>query len=80
MLQMRRAPFYAFVKTFRERGLLVDRIHTSIEEQVAIFFHVVSHTQGFRVIHSTFRRSTETIYRYFQQVLYAVGELIGEMI
>ncbi|KAK1603782.1 hypothetical protein QYE76_027455 [Lolium multiflorum] len=36
--------------------------------------------ERFRVIHSTFRRSTETISRYFQQVLYAIGELRGEMI
>ena len=80
MLRMRRAPFYALVKTFRERGLLVDSIHTSVEEQVAIFLHVVGHNQRFRVIHNTFRRSMETISQYFQLVLYAVGELRGEMI
>ncbi|XP_051206926.1 protein ALP1-like [Lolium perenne] len=80
MLRMRRDPFYALVKTFRERGLLRDSIHTSVEEQVAMFFHVVGHNQRFRVIHNTFRRSTETISRYFQQVLYAIGELRGEMI
>jgi hypothetical protein len=80
MLRMRRASFYALVKTFRARGLLTDSIHTSVEEQVAMFLHVVGHNQRFRVIHSTFRRSTETISRYFQQVLYAIGELRGEMI
>nr|XP_051197038.1 uncharacterized protein LOC127310398 [Lolium perenne] len=80
MLRMRRAPFYALVKSFRERGRLTDSIHTSVEEQVAVFLHVVGHNQRFRVIHNTFRRSTETISRYFQQVLYAIGELRGEMI
>ncbi|XP_071683459.1 protein ALP1-like [Lolium perenne] len=80
MLRMRRAPFYALVKTVRERGLLTDSIHTSVEEQVAMFLHVVGHNKRFRVIHNTFRRSTETISRYFQQVLYAIGELRGEMI
>ena len=65
MLRMRRAPFYALVKTFRERGLLVDSIHTSMEEQVAMFLHAVGHNQRFRVIHNTFRRSMETISRYF---------------
>ncbi|VAH53876.1 unnamed protein product [Triticum turgidum subsp. durum] len=34
----------------------------------------------FRFIHNTFRRSMETISRYFKQVLFAVGELRGEMI
>jgi aminoglycoside phosphotransferase family enzyme len=80
MLRMRRAPFYALVKTFRGRGLLTDSIHTTVEEQVAMFLHVVGHNQRFRVIHSTFRRSTKTISRYFEQVLYTIGELRGEMI
>ncbi|XP_071677104.1 uncharacterized protein [Lolium perenne] len=45
-----------------------------------MFLHVVGHNQRFRVIHSTFRRSIETISRYFQQVLYAIGEIRGKMI
>ena len=67
-------------ETFRSRGLLQDSIHTSVEEQVAMFLHVVGHNQRFRVIHNTFRRSMETISRYFKQVLFAIGELRGEMI
>jgi hypothetical protein len=43
MLRMRRAPFYKLVKRFRERGLLQDSIHTCVEEQVAMFLHVVGH-------------------------------------
>jgi hypothetical protein len=65
MLRMRRAPFYELVKRFRERILLSDSIHTSVEEQVAMFLHVVGHNQRFRVMHNTFRRSIETISRYF---------------
>lgn len=80
MLRMRRAPFASLVQTFRSRGLLEDNIHNSMEEQVVMFLHVVDHNQRFRVIHNTFRRSMETISRYFRQVLYAVGELRGEMI
>jgi hypothetical protein len=34
----------------------------------------------FRIMHNTFRRSIETISRYFNQVLYAIGELRQEMI
>ena len=80
MLRMGRAPFYELVKRFREGGLLRDSIHTSVEEQVAMFLHVLGHNQRFRVMHSTFRRSCETISRYFKQVLFAVGELRHEMI
>ena len=80
MLRTGRAPFAKLVETFRTRGLLKDSIHTCVEEQVAMFLHVVGHNQRFRVIHNIFRRSCETISCYFKQVMYAVGELRGEMI
>nr|XP_020187954.1 protein ALP1-like [Aegilops tauschii subsp. strangulata] len=80
MLRMKRAPFARLVETFRSRSLLQDSLNTSFKEQVAMFLHVVGHNQRFRVIHNTFRRSMETISRYFKQVLFAVGELRGEMI
>ncbi|KAI5011762.1 hypothetical protein ZWY2020_013899 [Hordeum vulgare] len=80
MLRMKRAPFARLVETFRIRGLLQDDINTCVEEQVAMFLHVVGHNQSFRVIHNMFKRSMETISRYFKQVLFAVGELRGEMI
>jgi hypothetical protein len=80
MLRMRRSPFDELVKRFRERGLLSHNIHTYVEEQVAMFLHVVGHNQRFRVMHNTFRRSIETICRYFNQVLYAIRDLRQEMI
>jgi hypothetical protein len=59
---------------------LKDSIHTSIEEQVAMFLMVVGHNTRFRALQPIFRRSIEVISRYFKVVLYAVGELRGEMI
>jgi hypothetical protein len=43
MLRMRRAPFFKLVNLLRERSLLQDSIHCTIEEQVAMFLHVVGH-------------------------------------
>lgn len=80
MLRMRRAPFFNLCNLFRERNLLRDTIHSSVEEQVAMFLHVVGHNQRFRVIHQNFRRSIETVSMYFREVLYAVGELREELI
>jgi hypothetical protein len=51
-----------------------------VEEQVAMFLHVVSHNQRFRVMHNTLRRSIETISHHFNQVLYAIEDLRQEMI
>jgi methionine synthase II (cobalamin-independent) len=72
---MRSALFFELVKRFRERGFLQDSIHACVEEQVAMFLHVVGHNQRFRVMHNTFRKSIETISRYFNQFLHAIGEL-----
>ena len=80
LLRMARAPFFQLCDLFRNRELLKDTIHCTIEEQVAMFLHVVGHNQCFSCIKMTFRRSTETISRHFQEVLYAVGELKNELI
>jgi len=80
LLRMRRAPFYQLCDLFRSRELLKDTIHCTIEEQVAMFLHVVGHNQRFSCTKFSFRRSTETIIRHFQEVLYAVGELRNELI
>ncbi|XP_072146428.1 protein ALP1-like [Setaria viridis] len=80
LLRMKRAPFFQLCDLLRTRELLKDTMHCNVEEQVAIFLHVVGHNQRFRVINLSFRRSFETISRHFQEVLYAVGELRQEMI
>jgi hypothetical protein len=80
MIRMRRAPFFHLCNVLRERDLLRDSIHCCVEEQVAMFLHIVGHNQRFRVIHQNWRRSVETVSRYFKEVLYAIGELRHEMI
>jgi len=77
---MTREPFFQLCGLFRERALLRDSWHTANEKQVAIFLLIVGHNQRFRVLPPIFRRSLETISRYFHEVLYAVGELRNEMI
>lgn len=72
LLRMRRAPFFQLCDLFRTRELLKDSIHSTVEEQVAIFLHVVGHNQCFRVIGLSFRRSIETISRFFHEGLFAV--------
>jgi hypothetical protein len=53
MLRMRRLSFFHLCELLRHRNLLRDSIHSSVEEQVAMFLHVVGHNQRFRVIHQT---------------------------
>ena len=80
MLRMSRAPFFGLCNLFRQRGLVLDSVNASVEEQVSMFLHVVGHNQRYRVVHRSFRRSIETMHRHFHQVLYAIGELRSEMI
>jgi len=80
MLRMRRAPFFHLCNLLRSRNLLRDSINSTVEEQVAMFLHVVGHNQRFRVIHQNWRRSVERVSRSFKEVLYAIGELRNEMI
>ena len=80
MLRMIRASFFALCNLFRARSLVFDREEVTVEEQVAMFLHVVGHSQRFRVVHQSFTRSIEIVHRHFRQVLYVVGELMNEMI
>jgi hypothetical protein len=77
MLRMRRVPFFSLCNLLRSRGLVPETVGCPVEEQVAMFLHVVGHNQRFRVVHQSFRRSIETVSRIFHQVLYAIGELRG---
>jgi hypothetical protein len=83
MLRMRRTLFLRLCNLLRMRNLLADNLNnlnSGVEEQVAMFLHIVVHNQRFRVVHQTWRRSIETMHRHFKEVLYAVGELRQDMI
>jgi len=80
MLRMSRAPFFPLCNLFRQRSLVLYSINAFVEEQVAMFLHVVGHNQRFRVVHQSFRRSIETVSRHFHQVLFAVRELKADLI
>uniref|UniRef100_A0A453JNE2 DUF8040 domain-containing protein n=1 Tax=Aegilops tauschii subsp. strangulata TaxID=200361 RepID=A0A453JNE2_AEGTS len=80
MLRLGRGPFFRFCKLFRDRKLLEDTIHLSIEKQVAMFLHIVGHNVRNRIIGGNFGRSGEVVSRYFKKVLHAVGELRGDLI
>jgi hypothetical protein len=80
MLRMKRVPFFSLCNLLRSRKLVLETVGCPVEEQVAMFIHVVGHNQRFRVVHQSFRRSIETVSRIFHQVLYVIGELRADMI
>jgi len=74
-----KSPFFSLCNLLRNRGLVPETVGCPVEEQVAMFLHVVGHNQRFRVVHQSFRRSIETVSRVFHQVLYAICELRADM-
>jgi len=60
MLRITIAPFFALCNLFRARSLVSDKEGVIVEEQVAMFLHVVGRNQRFRIVHQSFRRSIET--------------------
>ena len=52
----------------------------SVTEQVLMFCHIIGHNVRFCVIGSRFRRSNETVHRYFKVVLSRVLKLYKALI
>src|SRR5436190_16483841 len=80
MLRLNKASFFRFCKLFRDRGLLQDTIHMCVEQQVAMFLNTVGHNLRNRLVGTNYGRSGETVSRYFNKVLHAIGELRNELI
>ncbi|XP_071681035.1 protein ALP1-like [Lolium perenne] len=80
MLRFERAPFFRSCNILRDRKLLEDSVHVSVEQQLAMFFHTIGHNVRNRVVATNFGRSFWTISVYFRRVLHAIGELRNEYI
>ena len=77
MLRINRDNFFRFCKLFRDRSLLEDTIHMCVEQQVVMFLNTVGHNLRIKLVATNFDRLGETVSRYFNKVLHAVGELRG---
>jgi len=79
-LRMSRPVFYKFCARLRERGLLVNKLRVSVEEQLAMFLKIVGqyHTHSSVVI--AMWRSGWTVSTYFHTVLRAIVKLAPELI
>ncbi|XP_042476667.1 protein ALP1-like isoform X2 [Macadamia integrifolia] len=69
MLRMTDDCFHRFVHIFRGTSRLNDTIHCKVEEQIAMFLHILGHNERNRSIVHTYERSGETVSRYFRLVL-----------
>ncbi len=51
-----------------------------VEQQVAMFLNTVEHNLKNRLVATNYDRSGETVSRYFNKVLHAIGQLRNEFI
>ncbi|KAL6660182.1 hypothetical protein ACP70R_002304 [Stipagrostis hirtigluma subsp. patula] len=79
-LRMTRAVFYKLCTRLKQKGLLVDTFHVSIEEQVAMFLRMVGQHHTNASVGFWFWRSGETVSRYFNAVLDAMVQLAKDLI
>ena len=79
-LRMDRRTFGILCELLRNTGRLKANSPVSIEEQVCMFLHILAHHVKNRTMRNRFRRSGETISRYFNSVLSAVLQLHNELL
>ncbi|KAL5744421.1 hypothetical protein ACOSQ2_027537 [Xanthoceras sorbifolium] len=77
---MDRRTFAILCELLRNTRRLKTNGLVSVEEQVSIFLHVLAHHVKNRTIRNRFRRSGETISRYFNSVLCAVLQLHNDLL
>ncbi|XP_052627203.1 uncharacterized protein LOC128133717 [Lactuca sativa] len=75
---MNRNAFTRLCDLLEQRGGLKNSKNMLVDEQVAMFLHVLAHNEKNRIIVERFKRSGETVSRYFKLVLDAVCRLHKE--
>ncbi|KAI4987821.1 hypothetical protein ZWY2020_028579 [Hordeum vulgare] len=75
MLRFERAPFFHLCDIPRDRKLLEDSPHLSVEQQLVMCLHTIGDNLQNRVISANFCRSYDTTSIFFRKDLHAIGEL-----
>ncbi|XP_058217414.1 uncharacterized protein LOC131328489 [Rhododendron vialii] len=77
--RMPRRPFLKLCHLLSTIGKLKPTRHMLVDEQVAIFLHILAHHIKNRTLQNNFHRSAEAISRSFRKVLVAVMRLQGHL-
>ena len=80
LMRMEKHGFISLCHMFREKGWLVDSKHLNVEEKMAMFLMTISHNLRNRLIKNRFQHSSQTIHKYFHEVLVAMVNFSKEMI
>ena len=76
----RRISFFELCDMLKDKELLYNTLHMSVEEQTATFLYIIGHNVKNRVIGINFLCFGQILSLYFDHILYAIRELQGELI
>ena len=79
-LRLNTLAFTNLCTMLENRGGLRASRYLQMDEQVAMFLHILAHHVKNRVIKFQFMRSGETVSKYFHNVLYSVIRLHGQLL
>ena len=80
LFRMKKPCFIKLCDVLKEKKFLSDSRYVSIQEKVAMFLFIIGHNVRHRVVADRFQHSTETVSRFFKEVLRAVCQLGKELI
>ncbi|XP_061351787.1 uncharacterized protein LOC133296740 isoform X2 [Gastrolobium bilobum] len=80
LFRMEKTCFTNFCNELRGKSYLSDSRDVLVEEKVAMFLFIIGHNVRHRVVSDRFQHSTETVSRYFKEVLRVVCRLGKELI
>ncbi|KAM6580932.1 hypothetical protein CsatA_004706 [Cannabis sativa] len=80
LMRMSRDAFVHLCNHFRQREWIKDSKHVSVEEKIAMFLTIIAHNERFVVMKRRFQHSSQTVHKYFHEVLEAMMHFAKEMI
>nr|XP_009625024.2 uncharacterized protein LOC104115982 [Nicotiana tomentosiformis] len=79
-MRMSRDAYVRLCQHFRHKGWLINSKHISVEEKIAIFLTIIGHNERFVVMKRRFQLFSQTVHKYFHEVLEAMMLFAKEMI
>ncbi|GAV65323.1 hypothetical protein CFOL_v3_08838 [Cephalotus follicularis] len=80
LMRMSREAYVRLCRHFRLKLWLHDSRHVSVEEKIAMFLTIIGHNERYVIIKRRFQHSSQTIHKYFHEVLATIMTFAREMI
>ncbi|GAV77454.1 DDE_4 domain-containing protein [Cephalotus follicularis] len=79
-MRISREAYVRLFMHFKHKLWLHDSRYVSVEEKMAMFLTIIGHNEGYVVTKRRFQHSSQTIHKYFHEVLAAMMTFAREMI